>query len=298
MTFELYNDSQYETELKNALKNLELSISKSKVKSYCDAASSCSSSDTSSDSGSQDSKENNRKCTLLLPRGKIQSLSNKCLEYVTKLMGYFPPRTTPLNLGWVALKHIWNITESDIDSAVLQLLQNYPNQQEHILLSLAVIDLSSIVNLSAYLNCLIKEHSENRQVCIYFIAGHCDGECPYMHPDTIGWKLLKEKWGITYWDIDYSDLDHLSKLPRNQIDSILTDLANMDLGTVQNISYYMPYLIHKLETRTNNNNIKRDTTIKPPPPSTRSRSIVIERPNPPRVLYVIKSNSPLKPTAI
>lgn len=52
------------------------------------------------------------------------------------------------------------------DTAVLTCLGSKPlKQQQHILLSFAAIDLDHVKNLSAYLNCLIKEHESTNQVC-------------------------------------------------------------------------------------------------------------------------------------
>ena len=77
-------------------------------------------------------------------------------------------------MGWLALREIWNIAPDMFDEAVLSYLHSKsPSQQEQILLSFAAIDLSTVNKLSAYLNCLIKEHETANQVCLPFLAGLC-----------------------------------------------------------------------------------------------------------------------------
>eukprot|EP00997_Jenningsia_sp_PLL12_P006479 NODE_3028_length_827_cov_65.272494_g2515_i0.p1 GENE.NODE_3028_length_827_cov_65.272494_g2515_i0~~NODE_3028_length_827_cov_65.272494_g2515_i0.p1 ORF type:complete len:189 (-),score=44.92 NODE_3028_length_827_cov_65.272494_g2515_i0:261-779(-) len=121
---------------------------------------------------------------------------------------------------------------------------------EHILLSFAAIDLSYVVNLSAYINCLIKEHDTTTQICLYFLAGMCPrgNQCPYVHPcNGPGWDLLEQRWGITFRDFDFTVLNYLSKKPTTHQDAILTDLADANLRSVKNLSAYLSSVIQKAE---------------------------------------------------
>lgn len=154
-------------------------------------------------------------------------------------------------IGWTALRELWGILPSNLDEAVLTYLaRKAPAEQEQILLSFAAIDLGSIQNLSAYLNCLIKEHETTSQVCLHFLAGLCPhGEhCRYIHPvNTAGWDLLYARWEMSYQDFDYAVLNYLSKKPVTQQDEILTLFAEMNLKAVQNRSAYLSSMIERYE---------------------------------------------------
>eukprot|EP00667_Euglena_gracilis_P010543 EG_transcript_10741 len=153
------------------------------------------------------------------------------------------------NLGWEALRGIWKLGPNNLDSAVLSCLSMKPlRSQEHILLSFAAIDLSNVKNLSAYLNCLVKEHDTTRQVCLYFLAGLCTEEkgCTWVHPvNTRGWDALRDKWQITYKDLDYTVLNFLCKKTTEEQDNILASLAALDLRGIHNLSAYLSSMIQK-----------------------------------------------------
>eukprot|EP00668_Euglena_longa_P040507 GGOE01053331.1.p1 GENE.GGOE01053331.1~~GGOE01053331.1.p1 ORF type:complete len:372 (-),score=19.53 GGOE01053331.1:119-1234(-) len=153
------------------------------------------------------------------------------------------------SLGWEALHSIWNVGPSNLDSAVLSCLNTKPlRSQEHILLSFAAIDLSNVKNLSAYLNCLVKEHDTTRQVCLYFLAGLCTEEkgCTWVHPvNTRGWDTLRDKWQITFKDLDYTVLNFLCKKTTEEQDNILASLAALDLRSIHNLSAYLSSMIQK-----------------------------------------------------
>eukprot|EP00667_Euglena_gracilis_P004571 EG_transcript_4595 len=155
-----------------------------------------------------------------------------------------------ISAGWEALDKVWGIQKEDLDDAVLMYLSTKtPRQQEHILLTFAANNLTNVVNLSAYLNCVIKEQEATSQVCIHFYAGVCGVEaCEYVHPiNTRGWDLLEQAWGITYQDFDYAVLNYLSKKPMAQQDSILLTFAGMNLKTVNNLSAYLSSVVQKFE---------------------------------------------------
>jgi hypothetical protein len=155
--------------------------------------------------------------------------------------------------GWVALQSIWSVSRSSLDSAVLGCLSRlHPRQQEHILLSFSSIDLSRVKNLSAYLNRLIKEHETTPQVCLYFLAGNCEGslddgcECPFVHPiNTSGWHALWTSWEITHNDFDYTVLNFLCKLRPEVQDYLLSELAAMDIRSINNLSAFLSAMIQK-----------------------------------------------------
>jgi len=154
-------------------------------------------------------------------------------------------------VGWIALERLWGLTPDALDEAVLQYLaRKPPSEQEQVLLAFAAIDLTGIQNLSAYLNCLIKEHESTPQVCLYFLAGLCthgDG-CRYLHPvGTAGWTSLRTRWGVTYQDFDYAVLNYLSKKPVAQQDEILSLFAEMNLRAVKNRSAYLSSMIERYE---------------------------------------------------
>lgn len=152
------------------------------------------------------------------------------------------------NLGWEALDRIWNVGPSSLDHAVLSTLITKPARaQEHILLSLAAIDLSNVKNLSAYLNCLVREHDGTRQVCLYFLAGLCTEEkCTWVHPvNTRGWNALRDNWNVTYKVMDYTVLNFLCKKNIDEQDEILVSLANLNLRGINNLSAYLSSMIQK-----------------------------------------------------
>eukprot|EP00668_Euglena_longa_P005717 GGOE01006748.1.p1 GENE.GGOE01006748.1~~GGOE01006748.1.p1 ORF type:complete len:491 (-),score=85.80 GGOE01006748.1:658-2103(-) len=155
-----------------------------------------------------------------------------------------------ISAGWEALEKVWDIRKEDLDDAVLMYLgTKTPRQQEHILLTFAANNLTNVINLSAYLNCVIKEHEATSQVCIHFYAGVCTShQCEYVHPiGTRGWDFLEQVWGITYKDFDYAVLNYLSKKPMAQQDSILLTFAGMNLKTVNNLSAYLSSVVQKFE---------------------------------------------------
>lgn len=183
-------------------------------------------------------------------RGQLQySWADGCAGAVLQLLQEHGPNRSSVNLGWEALQRIWNVGPPNLDHAVLSCLSaKPPRSQEHILLSFAAIDLSNVKNLSAYLNCLVKEHDTTRQVCLYFLAGLCteDKACTWVHPvNTKGWDSLRDSWQITYKDLDYTVLNFLCKKNTEEQDNILTSLAGMDLRGIHNLSAYLSSMIQK-----------------------------------------------------
>jgi hypothetical protein len=175
--------------------------------------------------------------------------AESCTDAVLKILQ--EPGTVYGSRGWEALRRIWNVGPENLDNAVLQCLTTKPRRlQEHILLSFAAIDLSNVHNLSAYLNCLVKEHDTTHQVCLYFLAGLCQkgDRCKWVHPvNTKGWDALRDKWQITYEDLDYTVLNFLSKKTTEEQDDILTSLADMDLRSIHNLSAYLSSMIQKYD---------------------------------------------------
>ena len=160
-------------------------------------------------------------------------------------------RPTDKNYGWEALQQIWNVGPWNLDGAVLACLSTKePIFQEHTLLSFASIDLSNVKNMSAYLNCLLKEHDTSPQVCLYFLAGLCENHnCPWVHPvNTRGWNALRDNWNVTYKEMDYTVLNFLSKKSVDEQDDILASLAAMDLRSINNLSAYLSSMIHKYDS--------------------------------------------------
>lgn len=173
-----------------------------------------------------------------------------CTDAVLRVLKTNDAAKSQGNAGWEALRLIWHIGPADLDNAVLSCLNaKTPKQQQHILLSFAAIDLSYVHNLSAYLNCLIKEHDSTNQVCLYFLAGLCtDERCCWVHPvNTRGWNLLRERWQITYKDLDYTVLNFLSKKTIPEQDNILSSLADMDLTIIHNLPAYLSSMIQKYD---------------------------------------------------
>lgn len=171
-----------------------------------------------------------------------------CTDAVLRILKTTEGATLQTNVGWEALRTIWRLGPTDLDTAVLTCLGSKPlKQQQHILLSFAAIDLDHVKNLSAYLNCLIKEHESTNQVCLYFLADLCtDERCCWVHPiNTAGWNLLRDKWSITYKDLDYTVLNFLSKKTVPEQDRILGSLADMDLKVIHNLPAYLSSMIQK-----------------------------------------------------
>lgn len=177
------------------------------------------------------------------------SWADGCAGVVLQLLLDNGISRTSVNLGWEALQRMWNVGPSNLDTAVLSCLSNKPlRAQEHILLSFAAIDLSNVKNLSAYLNCLVKEHDTTRQVCLYFLAGLCSEEigCTWVHPvNSKGWDTLRDTWQVTYQDLDYTVLNFLCKKSNEEQDHILLSLAAMDLRGINNLSAYLSSMIQK-----------------------------------------------------
>ena len=173
-----------------------------------------------------------------------------CTDAVLRILQTDEAARKNFATGWEALRIIWNFGPENLDHAVLTCLNTKsPRQQEHILLSFAAIDLSYVHNLSAYLNCLIKEHDTTNQVCLYFLAGLCTCEdCWWVHPvNTRGWIALRDTWNITYKDLDYTVLNFLSKKTIREQDDILSSLADMDLRVIHNLPAYLSSMIQKYD---------------------------------------------------
>eukprot|EP01010_Urceolus_cornutus_P001659 NODE_221_length_1981_cov_311.202381_g176_i0.p1 GENE.NODE_221_length_1981_cov_311.202381_g176_i0~~NODE_221_length_1981_cov_311.202381_g176_i0.p1 ORF type:complete len:462 (-),score=105.97 NODE_221_length_1981_cov_311.202381_g176_i0:548-1933(-) len=183
-----------------------------------------------------------------------ESWADTCTERVLRVLQANTEARKASSCGWKALREIWKLGSEELDAHVLSYLNNKAiEQREQILLSFAAIDLSGVKNLSAYLNCLIKEHETTNQVCFHFLAGLCgstDEVCKYVHPvRTKGWIALNERWNVSYKDLDYAVLNYLCKKPVEQQNEILLLLADMNLRTVKNLSAYLSSLIQKHENR-------------------------------------------------
>jgi len=171
-------------------------------------------------------------------------------DLVQRIVQSCPQLRAVFQTGWEALWQVWGIGWESFDEAVLQYLQSKTaQQQEQIILKFASTELSTVQNLSAYLNSLIREHDQTPQVCIYFLAGCCaKPECSYVHPcGTEGWDTLEERWGITFKQLDYNVLNYLAKKPLHQQDTILLSFASMDLTKVKNLSAYLSTVVLKFE---------------------------------------------------
>jgi hypothetical protein len=47
---------------------------------------------------------------------------------------------------------------------------------------------------------------------VKFLVGTCSGKCHWVHPEgTPAWNLLKERWGYTHADLDFTVLSYLCK---------------------------------------------------------------------------------------
>lgn len=59
------------------------------------------------------------------------------------------------------------------------------------------------------------------------------------------WDALRDKWQITYKDLDYTVLNFLCKKTTEEQDNILASLAALDLRGIHNLSAYLSSMIQK-----------------------------------------------------
>eukprot|EP00668_Euglena_longa_P042969 GGOE01056899.1.p1 GENE.GGOE01056899.1~~GGOE01056899.1.p1 ORF type:complete len:508 (-),score=73.33 GGOE01056899.1:171-1667(-) len=153
--------------------------------------------------------------------------------------------------GWDVLRKLWDIEPASFDSAALKQLAAQPiHVQQHVLLTVATMDVQKVKNLSALMHTLTSENNAGKPVCLAYLAGLCykGNECAFCHPiQALGWKTLECKWQVSWLDFDYSVMNVLLRKPLAMQDKILMRFSSMRLWSIHNLSAMLYSIITQFE---------------------------------------------------
>eukprot|EP00668_Euglena_longa_P009351 GGOE01011284.1.p1 GENE.GGOE01011284.1~~GGOE01011284.1.p1 ORF type:complete len:522 (-),score=70.57 GGOE01011284.1:1534-3069(-) len=155
------------------------------------------------------------------------------------------------HFGWDVLHKLWDIQPDSFDHAALTKLATQPiHAQQHVLLTVATMDVRKVKNLSALMNTLISEFYITKPVCFAFLAGHCrEAGCVFFHPvKAPGWMTVEHKWQLSWLDFDYSVMNVLLQKPLAMQDKILWRFSLMRLRSIHNLSALLYSVISQCES--------------------------------------------------